>query len=240
MNLDFNILKLFSQGNGLLFLGAVIFILGLLMFLRQIINILNFYAKRSQPLARRMRLDLDQRILFMLISVILALLGTSLLLGGITMRTYVSFTRADQVGSVECLSWNAEEKFMVVSMATIEQGKIKTKQTFSLYGDQWEISAHILKWDPKVNLLGLHTGYRLNQIKGIYLDAEDETKRLHRAYAITPGKDWLWWALSRFDAQLPMVEAVYGNAVSQIAKPGDRFDIFVTTSGLSARRYKSK
>jgi hypothetical protein len=238
MTMDFNLIKLFSQGNGLLFAGAVVFVLGLFMFLRQIINILNYYTKRNQPTARRLHLDIDRRLFRMVIAVVLLLVAVSLLLGGITMRTYISFTRADQVGVVECLSWNAKDKFMVVSLATIEKGKTKTKQTFSLYGDQWEISAHILKWDPKVNLMGLHTGYRLNQIKGIYLAAADETNLEHRAYAITPGKDWLWWALSRMDRQLPLVEAVYGNAVSHIAKPGDRFDIFVTTSGLSARRRK--
>jgi len=236
VNLDFNIIKLLEQGNGLFFLGTLVLIVALIILVRLILNIIVYYSRPKQPSVRRSRLALNRKIFLLLIVLFLLSIATSLLLAGMTIRTYVTFTRADQIGIIECLSWNPQEKFMVVSFSILRQGKPVNVQTFSLYGDQWEVSAHILKWDPWVNMFGLHTGYRLNLIKGSYLKAEDESKRLHRAYALTPGEDWLWWALSRFGEWLPFVEAVYGNAVSRIARPGDKFDIFVTTSGLSARR----
>jgi len=127
---------------------------------------------------------------------------------------------------------------MVVSLTKIEKGRIGKSQTFSLYGDQWEISAHILKWHPNVNLLGLHTGYRFNQIKGTYIRAKDENQKPHRAYALANGTDIIWGFLSHYGKSFPLVDAVYGNAVSRPARPGERFDIFVTTSGLTVRRRK--
>ena len=46
--------------------------------------------------------------------------------------------------------------------------------SYSLAGDEFYVDAHILKWKPVANLVGLHTGYELDRVAGRYLDLEDE------------------------------------------------------------------
>ena len=41
-------------------------------------------------------------------------------------------------------------------------------------GDQIYVDAHILKWTPAANLIGLHTAYELDRVAGRYDNIEQE------------------------------------------------------------------
>lgn len=238
MPFEFNLIKYLQNGNILIFSGIILIAAAVIALVRTISVLLEPFWRLRQASARRLRPRWGKGLMRFLISLILMFFSLSLLLAGTTLRTYTAFTRQDLAGTLECLEWNPEERIIIVRFKAAAQGRTSEDQTYSLYGDHWEINAHILKWHPKANLIGLHTAYRLNQIKGIYQSAEDESRLRHRACALTPGKDWIWWALSRYGEALPLVEAVYGNAVSKLARGGEQFEIFVTTSGLSARSLK--
>ncbi|MCK5217913.1 hypothetical protein KAR10_00215 [bacterium] len=238
MPFEFDFFKYLQNGSALIFIGILLSVGAVIVLVRTIIGLLEPFWRREQASARRPRLRWGKGLTNLLTALILMFFSLSVLLAGTTLRTYTTFTRQDLVGTIECLEWNPEEKIIIVRFKAISQGRTSAPQTYSLYGDNWEINAHILKWNPKANLMGLHTAYRLNQIKGIYQSAAEESRRPHRAYALTPGKDWIWWFLSRYGESFPLVEAVYGNAVSKPARSGQQFEIFVTTSGLSARRWK--
>src|SRR5207244_5096563 len=45
---------------------------------------------------------------------------------------------------------------------------------YDLAGDALYMDAHILKWHPWVNLLGLHTSYELDRVAGRYNEVSDE------------------------------------------------------------------
>ncbi len=232
MNLPVQFTDIFTHGNLLLLGGAFLLVAAVAAFA---VSVARLFTNRRTSTGRR-RIGWSRKIIQLLLSVILLLLAVSALLAGSVLRTYTAFTRQELVATLECLQWRAADQVMIVRFSQIENGRLEKSRTFTLYGDLWEVNAHILKWTPKINLLGRHTLYRLNQIKGIYQLAEDENSRLHQAYALNPGRDWLWDWLNRYGQGLPFVEAVYGNAVSQIARPGATFDILVTTSGLSAIR----
>ncbi len=238
MPFEFDFFKFLQNGNALIFIGILLLVVAVIALVRTISGLLEPFWRLQQATARRPRLRWGKGLRNLLTVLILIFFSLSLLLAGTTLRTYTTFTRQDLVGILECLEWNPDEQIIIVRFKSVSQGRTSAAQTYSLYGDHWEINAHILKWHPKANLIGLHTAYRLNQIKGIYQSAEDESRRPHRACVLTPGRDWIWWALSRYGESLPLVEAVYGNAVSKLARSGEQFEIFVTTSGLSARRKK--
>lgn len=225
-----------TQGKGLLFLGGALLVVSLVVFVRVLGNTLRAWFGRYPRTALRPRAKAGSRLIALLAAALFVLGSLAVLLAGMVLRTYVSFNRADQVGVVECLNWDPQARFMVISFTEIRGGRQGRTQTYSLYGDQWEISAYVLKWDPRLNLLGLHTGYRLSQVKGAYQDAQAESEAPHRAYALQGGKDWLFSVVVFLGEKVPGVEAVYGNAVSRPARAGERYDVFVTTSGLSVRR----
>lgn len=225
-----------TQGKGLLVFGGVLLGLSLVVFVRMLGNTLRAWFGRKPPTALRPRLNVGSRLISLLVAALFVLASLAVLLLGMVLRTYISFNRADHIGVVECLNWDPQERFMVLSFTEIRHGHPGRTQTYSLYGDQWEVSAHVLKWDPGLNLLGMHTGYHLWQIKGAYQDAQAESERPHRAYALQGGQDWLFSLVVFMGEKVPGVEAIYGNAVSRPARAGERYDVFVTTSGLSVRR----
>src|SRR5512132_3271756 len=48
------------------------------------------------------------------------------------------------------------------------------EETFELAGDEIYVDAHILKWKPLANVLGLHTAYELDRVTGRYRDIAQE------------------------------------------------------------------
>jgi hypothetical protein len=232
-----NIMNLLAQGNGLLIIGLILLGLGVLALMVSVNGFFTSRAKKSRLLTvRRDRMSVSTLLFRVLVSLLLIFFALSIFLTGAVLRTYTAFTQEEVVGTLECLQANAAAKSLVVRFVPVVLGRLQHAQTYTLPGDQWEINARILKWTPQANLLGLHTAYRLNLIKGVYADAEGENSRAHQAYPLNPGQDWVWSLLTRFGKYLPFVEAVYGNAVSNPVQTGETYDVLVTTSGLIAKK----
>src|SRR5438270_13996990 len=60
----------------------------------------------------------------------------------------------------------------------------KRPAMYDLAGDALYMDAHILKWHPWVNLLGLHTSYELDRVAGRYNEVSDERGKPHTAYEL--------------------------------------------------------
>jgi hypothetical protein len=61
---------------------------------------------------------------------------------------------------------------------------------FTILGDAFYMDAHILKWKPIVNLLGLHTGYQLDRVGGRYNALQDEQQRPRTVFRSVPRGPW--------------------------------------------------
>src|SRR5881392_1055523 len=55
---------------------------------------------------------------------------------------------------------------------------------YDLAGDAFYIDAHILKWHPWANFIGLHTAYELDRVTGRYNSMTDERTRPHTVYSV--------------------------------------------------------
>ena len=58
--------------------------------------------------------------------------------------------------------------------------------SYVIAGDEFYIDAHILKWKPIANFLGLHTAYTLDRIGGRYRTLQDEQAAPRTVYGIGP------------------------------------------------------
>ena len=56
--------------------------------------------------------------------------------------------------------------------------------TYELAGDEIYVDAHILKWKPLANALGLHTAYELDRIAGRYRAVEQERSAVRTVHAL--------------------------------------------------------
>lgn len=110
-------------------------------------------------------------------------------------------------------------------------------RTFRLTGDELYIDAHILKWKPLANVLGLHTDYELDRVGGRYADLEEERALPRSVYSLSETKLFDLFDLRRRLALLaPLVDAEYGSATFVTASDDLAvWELSVSTSGLVIR-----
>jgi hypothetical protein len=110
------------------------------------------------------------------------------------------------------------------------------ERTFQLAGDEVYVDAHILKWKPIANLLGLHTAYELSRIAGRYAALEQERTAPRTVHSLAEDKPVDLFLLRRRYALLaPLVDAEYGSATFVTVSRPAEFEIKVSASGLLVR-----
>lgn len=112
--------------------------------------------------------------------------------------------------------------------------------TYSIAGDEIYLDAHILKWTPYANWVGLHTGYELDRVAGRYHDARDEQTAPRTVHALSRERLVDLYALRRRYAFLsPLVDAEYGSATFvPVTRPAE-LELRVSTTGLLLREAKN-
>lgn len=111
------------------------------------------------------------------------------------------------------------------------------RRSFVVNGDQLYVDAHILKWHPLVNVLGLHTEYELDRVAGRHERLEDEQVRPRSVYSLGREKPFDFFHLARaIPVFAPLVDAEYGSASFVPVEEDGVFELRVSTSGLLFRR----
>ena len=110
------------------------------------------------------------------------------------------------------------------------------EETFELAGDEIYVDAHILKWKPLANVLGLHTAYELDRVAGRFHAIEQERSEVRTVYSL--GKDKpvdLFGLRRRYTFLAPLLDAEYGSATFMpVAQPAE-LELRVSTTGLLMR-----
>jgi len=110
------------------------------------------------------------------------------------------------------------------------------ERTFELAGDQLVVDAHILKWKPVANILGLHTQYALDRVSGRYEQLKDERTRPRTVHALNDeSKLDLFNLRKKWDRLSPFYDAQYGSATWVDARSEGSFELRVSTTGLLMR-----
>ena len=164
-----------------------------------------------------------------LLLLLLALLGGAILMG---TRGYRALTR-EVVAATVTTEPVGPQRFRATFR--FPDGRILT---YALRGDQLYVDAHILKWEPALNLLGLHTSYTLDRIGGRYASLEDERVRPRTVFSpLAERRRFDFFHLVRALPFLdPIVDAEYGSATFVPAGEEPRtLELRVSTSGLLFR-----
>jgi hypothetical protein len=111
--------------------------------------------------------------------------------------------------------------------------------TYELAGDAIYVDAHILKWKPMANILGLHTAYEFDRIAGRYDDAAQELSGRRTVYALVGDKPVdLFGLRRRYTFLAPLLDAEYGSGTFvPVTRPAE-FEVRVSTTGLLIRKEK--
>ncbi|UCG85561.1 MAG: hypothetical protein JSW71_16740 [Gemmatimonadota bacterium] len=163
----------------------------------------------------------------------LLMLSLSALFATLTVSTqgYRAFTREEVVASVTTRRLG-EQRFE--ARVQFPDGR---DTTFLLAGDEFYVDAHILKWKPLANILGLHTDYELDRISGRYIELEDEQSSPRSIFSLSSPKPLDLFHLRRRHPMLGwLVDAEYGSGTFIATDDQALFDVLVSTSGLLVRK----
>ena len=107
----------------------------------------------------------------------------------------------------------------------------------NIAGDELYVDAHILKWKPLANFLGLHTSYELDRVAGRYLKLEDEQTKARTVFFLSQKKPIDIFNLRRrYTLFRPLLDAEYGSATFIAADQAAEFEVRVSTTGLLIRK----
>lgn len=159
--------------------------------------------------------------------VLLGVIGWGVVLG---TQGYRALTREELAATVS-VTPRGEQSFRAV----VDRPDAAS-DTFRIAGDQLYVDAQVLKWHPWVNLLGVHTGYRLTRVGGRYRSIEDARNAERTVYSLSDGPVLDFFrAVERAPFLSRLVDATYGSAAFVPADRTSTFEVRVTTSGLLIR-----
>jgi hypothetical protein len=108
---------------------------------------------------------------------------------------------------------------------------------FEVAGDELYVDAHILKWHPLANLIGLHTGYELDRVAGRYTSLEDERSKPRTVFPLAHPKPVNLFDLAQhYPFLATLVDAEYGSATFLPAQQPAQLELQVSTTGLLLRK----
>lgn len=182
---------------------------------------------------------LKRRRLFRgLVSVLSALLMITLAALMVTITVAVQGYRAltrEEVAATAVIQPAGPQLFMATLL--FPDGR---QQTFRIAGDQLYVDAHILKWKPIANLLGLHTAYELDRVGGRYFDIAQERDSTRTIFSLKQSKPLDMFTLrQRYVWLAPLLDAEYGSATFITITEPSEFEVRVSTTGLLIRRADS-
>ncbi len=176
-----------------------------------------------------------RRVLGTLSSALMALLMLTLsaLMGTITVATqgYRALTKEEVAATVE-VTPSGPQQFT----ATLEfpDGR---RETYMLAGDQIYVDAHILKWKPIVNMLGLHTTYELDRVGGRYTQIDQEQDGNRTLFSLKSDKPLDMFSLRSDHSWLdPLLDTTYGSGTFVTVDEPLHLEVLVSTTGLLIRR----
>ena len=162
-----------------------------------------------------------------LISAAIAAAGSMLLL---SYLTYGRLIEEQLVSSVEFRRVSVDQ-FQARVMVPGQDD-----QFYTLRGDEWQMDAKIVTWQPPMTVLGLDPIYQLDRLSGRFAEIDREQTEPRTVHSLTPGSPAdVWQIARRFPLLTPGVDAHYGTATYVPMADGARFDVMLSRDALIAR-----
>jgi hypothetical protein len=165
-----------------------------------------------------------------LLGLVLVLLGSTLGLISLGMQGYRALAR-EELAARLIVEPKGPQRF--AARITYRDGR---EATFDLAGDEIYVDAHILKWKPLANLLGVHTAYELGRVAGRYRDIGQERSAPRTVYSLGRDREVdLFDLRTRYSLLAPLLDAEYGSASFVPVSRTTEFELRVSTTGLLIR-----
>jgi hypothetical protein len=167
--------------------------------------------------------------------ILLLLIAVSLLWATFLVQSYLGLTGDIKVAQVHASTVSNLPHMMSVELTLYDNnGKQTSDSTYFVQGDRWMLQGDIIKFPSWLNILGLHSGYKLTRLEGQYDDPNDESTMKHTVVTLNGGDGTFFKTVYKQAWSSPFVDAAYGNAVI-IPADGHAYNILVSQTGLYAK-----
>lgn len=164
------------------------------------------------------------------VGVLLLAIGSALGMVGIGTQGYLALTHEALAARIAVQPTGAQR-----FAATLHLPDGRALQ-YDIAGDEIYVDAHVLKWKPIANVIGLHTAYELDRLTGRYRDVEQERNAPRTVYSLAPVRAIDLFSLRQRHAFLgAMLDADYGSASFVPVNRPAEFELRVSTTGLLLR-----
>jgi hypothetical protein len=161
-------------------------------------------------------------------------LSAAIVFAGLFSKTFIKFNEESLVAKIRCAVSKDREYDFNLEYTPVVKGKIQPAAIFPMKGKEWMISGDIIKWKPILNLLGIHTYYRITRLSGRYPSGENHIALSETAYSLKD-ETLMSNVLRKTLRVIPVVDATYGTAVYTMCEFDKTFGIYVGRSGFIIR-----
>ncbi|HEY0755216.1 MAG TPA: hypothetical protein VGD98_14750 [Ktedonobacteraceae bacterium] len=167
--------------------------------------------------------------------ILLLFVAISLLWMTFLIQNYLGLTGNIEVAQVRAVKIsNTDTPTMSVELTLFDQnGHPGSDNVYQVLGNEWMVQGDIIKFSDWLNVVGLHSGYKLTRMEGRYDDPNLEANAKHTVVTLNGGDDGFFQHTQGSNWYSGFVQAQYGNAVFQVAD-GATYNIFVSQTGLYA------
>lgn len=159
-----------------------------------------------------------------------AALGTAAVLLFMSYLGYDRLTAEQQVALIE-FSQTGAEQYTARLMIDGELDRL-----LPVRGDEWQLDARVLTWQPPATILGLDPVYQLERLSGRYSSVDRERSEPRTVHDLAEERPLDLWSLARdFPKFAPGVDAYYGTATYLPMADGARFEVSLSRDALIAR-----
>ena len=180
-------------------------------------------------------LNIPQSGIRMTVGLFLLALGAIAGTISVGMMGYRALTREDVAAHIS-VKPSGKQRFLATFR--FADGR---EATYDLAGDSIYVDAHILKWHPYANMIGLHTAYEIDRVTGRYHSIKDERDAMRTVHALGRDKPIDLYELRRsYSILSPLFDAEYGSATFVPVTRAAELELRVSTTGLLIRETKSR
>lgn len=167
--------------------------------------------------------------------VIFLLLITILLIFS-NLNTYQRLTYENEIANI-LIRKLATQKYQLVLIYPQNVRKNDEPEYYSLYGDEWQLDARIIKWKGWANVIGLDSYYQLDRISGRYANIEQANTSPPSAYQLMGEQKGMniWKLKNLMKSKIPFLDAYYGQSVFVPMRDGAKFSVTISQTGLIVR-----
>jgi hypothetical protein len=171
----------------------------------------------------RHRLSACHRGLWTLVFLLLALLGA---LSGSALLGYRRLTTETTLATLDVRELGPQRYAVRIDFPDGGHRGVE------LAGDQWQLDARVVKWQPRAVMLGASPLYRLDRISGRYADAAEESERERSVVGLENSNPFDLLDLKRrFPQWLPWIDADYGSAAYLPLVDGGSYRVSLAPAG---------